>query len=331
MNTKLASIGLSVALTLCMGLLGKVGCDNMKLEERTSQLNAELMQADLEKGRAETQFGDAKKYIKELESTVQDEIKAREAEVTRYGELDARYRALKKKKQATKTEIVYRDGPVVEVPAELKLVTGLLYQATSPTTLVSVGELFGEYKDYRLYINARVLPYPNDERSTKWEFGYQLDLRLQAKFVETITPTGAINHYAEIYEVDPQGKHVGKFEIERFQYVVEKPDQKQWFWWAPHVDLGVLMLAGTVPPRFTTGGSFGFSPFAYGLTVNDLDWRFLRVSFDLSDGLPGVGLTPVVYNLGQLIPLISNFWVGPHVGYGMPGEWKVGLFLGVML
>jgi hypothetical protein len=314
-----------------MGLLGKVGCDNMKLEERTSQLNAELMQANLDKGRAETQFGNAEKYIGELEESIQEEIKAREAEVTRYGELSARYTALKKKKQATKTEIVYRDGPVVEVPADLKLVTGLLYQATSPTTLVSIGELFGEYQDHRLYINARVLPFPNEERSTKWEFGYQLNLKLQAQFVETITPTGAINHYAKIYEVDETGKKVGEFKLDSFKYVVENPNQKQWFWWAPHLDVGALGMAGTLPPRFTTGGSVGVSFFGYGLTVNDLDWRVLRVSLDLSDGLPGIGLSPVAYNLGALIPLISNLWIAPHVHYGLEGEWKAGLFIGAVL
>jgi hypothetical protein len=331
MNSKLVSIGLSVTLTLCMGLLGKVGCDNMKLEKRTSQLNAKLMEADLEIGRAETQFGSAQKYIKELEKTMQTEIKARKAEITRYGELNAQYKALKSKQAGRRTKIIYRDGLEIRLPAKLKLTEGMLYQAVSSNTLISIKELEGEFKDHRLHINAKALSAPNHKDYIKWEFSYDLDLKLEAQFIETITPTGAINHYSKLYEIDEDGNRQGEFTIKRFQFVVENPNQKSLFWWAPHFDVGALGMLQLPLPQFTTGGSIGVSISGYGLTVNDLDWRFLRFSFDLSDGLPGMGLAPMAYNLGRLMPLISNLWVGPHVGYSLNSNWKIGLFMGAVL
>lgn len=330
MKTKILSIALSLALTASLGLLGKVGCDRAELQSANDQLNAQLMQADLELGRALTRFDSAEKYIDQLEGGIQDEIKERDAIVTRYGELELEYYVLKKKKRGKTTRIVYKDKPI-EVPVELKLEPGMYYEASGENSLKPIGEIFGQLKDHRISILSMLTPHSTAQGGAVWDFDYRLNLKFELQFAETHLPSGGINHYATMYEVDKDGKRVQKLKVKKFTVVVEKPDQKQWFWWAPHVDIGGLVGARLMPPDMLLGGSVGFSPFAYGLTVNDLDWRFLRVSLDLAGSIPGFGITPVVYNLGQPLPLLSNLWIGIHVGYLPPEDWALSLFVGAVL
>lgn len=329
MKINILHIALGASFLLSTGLLGKVGCQNFELQATNEKLNKELMQSNLELGRAKTEFGDANKYIKTLEQGIQDEIKEREATATRYGILQAKYKKLVKDKKATKVEKVYVEGKTIEVPAELELARGQLYEAVTEKTLVPVEKLSGTYEDHRLKIQTDVNSYPNNERAVDFSFNYALNLKLEAQLVETLTPTGAVNNYITIYEVDNEGKRVGEFELTKFEMIVEKPDKKQFFWWAPHIDIAALALVDT-RPQFVPGGSIGFSFMGYGLTKNDLDWRFLRVSMDLTDSI-GIGLDPVQYNLGQHIPVFSNLWLGAHVGYGLEGRWQLGLSLGAML
>lgn len=332
MGNKLMSYLLMAALTMSLGLLGKMGCDRSELMSANDQLNRELMQADLEKGRALTKFGDAEDYIDELEDQIKEEIKEREATVTRYGELQAKYNTLKRDLVAD-VKVVYKDR-IIEIPQDvedLSFVRGTYYKATSEKTLVPIVSLEGVHEDHRVNIRGLVQPNPEGQGDVDWKFDYELKLRFELQFAETHMSSGAINHYATMWELDDKGERIEKLEIEKFAVVVEKPEDKQWFWWAPHVDVGGLVGAKLTPPDLALGGSVGFSPFAYGRTVNDLDWRFLRISLDLAGNIPGIGISPVVGNLGQPLPLLSNLWVGPHVSWQPPEGWSVFLFVGAML
>jgi hypothetical protein len=300
----------------------------MKLSDANEQLNKELMQANLELGRAKTEFGDAEKEISKLESQVQQEIRNRKATMTLYAELEASYKQIRTAKG--KVKIIIKEGRVIQSDKE-NVVPGLLYEGTPEFSLVPVEQLSGDMKDHRLKLRATIQPYPNTNRDFPFEFEYELDIRFELQFTETRLPSGGINHYATIWEVDRYGNRVGKFNINKFTVVVEQPNAKQWFWWAPHIDIGVIGGAKLTPPDFIFGGSIGFSPFGFGLTINDLDWRFLRISLDLSNNLPGVGITPVLGNIGQPIPLLSNLWVGPHLTYLPPEGWALSLFIGAVL
>jgi hypothetical protein len=328
MTSKILSIGLSVALTLSMGLLGKVGCNNMELKERTSQLNTELMQSNLALGRAETQFGNAQDYANDLEKGIQEEIDAREAEITRYGELVARFELLRKRK--VRTRVVYKTKKEIKLH-DINVNKGALYYAAASNLLREIRQLTGFLEDDIIRIDGKVIATLGADGYFPFEFDYKLKLRFGLKFVETRLPTGGINHYAEVYTLDAKGKRIEKLEIERFQMVVEDPSSGQWFWWAPHLDVGAIGAVKLTPPGFLPGGSLGVSFMGYGLTKNDLEWRALRVSVDIADRQPAIGLTPGLWNAGSLIPLISNLWIGPHVLYLPPESWAIGLFIGAVL
>ena len=322
----LTLIGLVIALAAALGLLGKMAWDKRELGKANSALNEQLMQSKLEIGRAHTQFGNAQAYASDLEKALQDEIDARNAEVTRYGQLVAKYKALKKSKG--QGEIIYVQGPKTKGD---KFVTGQIYQATDPKTLVVVGEIGANYNDHRIDASCRFTPDPKVAPKVPFDFEYNLHLTFAGELVETLTPSGAINHYVNLWELDGEGKKLDKLEIVDFNTVVNDQRTTQFYWWAPHLDVGVL-LGFTGEGKFTPGGSLGISAMGYGLTKNDLAWRFVRLSMDLA-GKAGVGFDPVQYNLGEHIPLISNLWISPHFTYFLnkDREWLLAIMIGAVL
>lgn len=316
-------IVLVVALAAALGLLGKVAWDKRELHQANSALNEQLMQAKLEIGRAQTQFGDAQKYASELEQALQDELKSRNAQITRYGKLVASYEVLKKSKNAG--EVIYIQGPKVEGD---KFVANQLYLATNSRTLVPINGIGSTYSDFRLDAKCGFMT-KKDSGPIIFEFDYNLHLRFAGELVETLTPSGAINHYFNLWELDDKNQRINKLKITNFAMVVKNQTYPHFYWWAPHLDVGML-LSITQQGKFRTGGSLGISFMGYGLTRNDLAWRFPRLSIDLS-GTAGVGFTPVQHNLGEYIPLISNLWFGPHFTYLIDRKWMLGFMIGGVL
>jgi hypothetical protein len=328
MNIKVLSVSLLVALAAALGLLGKLGYSNYQLRQAQSQINSELMQAKLEVGRAHTQLGDANSKLGDLSSDLQKEVTALKASVTRYAELEADYKVLQKQKG--KTTIEYLPGDPIEVPCpDVTFIRGLLYEAITEHTMAPIRSLAANLKDDRLDVVCMIEPYPNTGRDIPFRVGYSLHFKLKGHLIETRTASGAINHFIELYEVDNNGKEVGKMELTKFDVTVQDETLPHFMWWAPHVDVGILGGYST-RPGFATGGSIGLSAMGYGRTNNDLTWRFVRISLDLSTNA-GIGLTPVLYNIGDPLPLVSNIWVGPHLMYGFQQEALLGVFLGGVL
>lgn len=316
----LTLVAMVVALAAALGLLGKVAWDKRELNHVNSALNEQLMEAKLEIGRAYTQFGDADRYAKDLEKALEEEIKNRNAEITRYGELVARYEALKKHKG--KGKIIY-----VDKPDSKGLKPGHWYVALADGKLQEFAGLRGPYSDHRL--DALCEFSPGKDNGANFGFEYNLHLKFSGQLVETITPSGAINHYFNMWELDDKGKRVDKLVIEDYSVVINDQRAPKFYWWAPHLDVG-LVLGVDMSPKFRTGGTIGVSAMGYGLTENDLSWRFLRLGMDLA-ARPGVSFDPAMYNLGEHIPLISNLWVSPHVVYLFNGQWMLGFMVGAVL
>lgn len=89
---------------------------------------------------------------------------------------------------------------------------------------------------------------------------------------------------------------------------------KEWYWWAPHLDLAVdnvINFGYNNGVKYLPGVSLGFSPIAYGRTVNDNDWRLIRLGVGINTNKK-VYLTfePVKYNLGRVVPIVSDMWLG---------------------
>lgn len=120
-----------------------------------------------------------------------------------------------------------------------------------------------------------------------------------------------------------------KITSSEFKQTLDKT--KEWYWWAPKVDLqvdGLLLLEGPTKGRF--GASLGLSAMGYGYTGNRLDWRILRVGVGLhSNEQPYLSMEPVKYNIGKHIPLIDDLWIG--AGATWDGHWGGSLSIGTTL
>ena len=324
-----AFIFVIILLLGSFGLLGSIAIDKYRSEKVATLLQEQLMEANLEIGRAKTQFGDAEKYVNELEESLQSEIKARNAEITRYGKLEARYRTAITELTG-KTITTYLTGEEIKVPGDCATFTrGLLYQAITDKTLIALGVFGAAFTDHRINMECMVHPYPNRNRDIPIAAKYQLDLKVIGQIVETITPEGAVNHYINLWEIDEKGDRTGKFNLKSYNVIVKDERANSFELWAPRLDIAVgLSIASGL--QFLPSASIGVSTSGYGISNTNLTWRFLRLSMDISEA-PGIGFTPVLYNIGKLLPLVSNMWLGPHVSYNLEGQWGLGLILGAVL
>jgi len=323
---------LTISLLLTGGFIIKMKLDEMKAQEVSSELNKKLMEADLEIGRAETKFGDASKNIKRLEKDLKKEIKERNSLLTRYGELKARYDV--KASRSIETTIEIKDSIFINDCAESEFIEGHLYVAKDKE-LGALGAFTARYKDHRIVIGCAVSPRVTSAGTIPVDISYNLNLKLRAEIVETITPSGAINNYIRLYEIDEKGATTGKFEVEEFKMVIDDQRTPKFIWWDPHMDMavGIGLRGSSSITNFDWEGmaSLGFSPISYGLSSKDLAWRFGRLSFDIGQEI-SVGFTPVLYNLGNNLPVFNNLWLGLFGHYGLAdNEWGFGLALGATL
>ena len=87
--------------------------------------------------------------------------------------------------------------------------------------------------------------------------------------------------------------------------------------WAPHVNGGSTFGFDKKGPMFRP--TLDVSLMGYGVTKNDLDWKFLHfgVSLDTRFKNTGVIFTPASYRFWP--SLLSNSYLGPSVGYTFGG------------
>ena len=320
---------MGLLLVFVVGMLGLNLWQKRELNQTKNELNEQLMQANLELGKAQTQFGDANKMIGELETELQESIKSRNESLSMYGKLLAKYNA----KGEGKTVYIPGATEVIEVPIESQMTFKpyVFYYAETEKTLRELGgALPSGFEDHRLKIDSVLFTDITGEIT--FAFNYLLKLALAGELVQTTTESGAVNHYLQLWELDGEGKKVGKFKLTKFDVVVTDQRKPEFYWFAPHLDLGVT---GGFDGNVIAGGSIGMSLSGYGVTKNDLQWRILRAGLTLegerlTQGKWGrLELSPFMWNLGGPIPLVSNIWIGPAAVYG--GTWGGALLLNVVL
>jgi len=286
-------------------LLGGLAFYFWKENRATSLLlaikNDKLMQSNLELGRAHTQIVNQEKAHKaalaEVTALWKDEIKKRKAAVSLYAQLEAKYKA-EKKKVKTLTKIVYKDR---EIPIE----QGKIFYLNEENEYIPVTSMTYAYKDFRITIEGDAV---------KQVLNYSLHQRFKAQFVETRLPSGAKNHYARVFEIDENNKEVGELELTTFEVLRAEDLPDRFMWWNPKLD---LMVGGGLNSKLggTWTGEVGFSAMAYGQTPDDIKWRFLRVGTGITNHGYSLTFSPAQLNIGEYLPVISNTWLTPYGGY----------------
>lgn len=306
MKKYLITLSIAIFLIAGLGAGGAVYINSLNSDHEATlaKYNSKLMEAKVDLGKANTKFGKADKHIKDLEKALVGEIQNSGEHIIAYGKLLAKY------KQAVKGK-----GTVVVVN-------------TDPETGKEIQHIVSTYEDFR--INIKHTLDQKSEVAFNSVFEYDLHMDLGAQLVQTTTKSGAVNHYIDLYEVGPDGQRVGNIELESFDVIYED-QRKAKFHIVPHLALSIGVNGGWTKengPFISPSASLEASFFGYGLTENDLEWRFAAIGVDiLNEGL-GLYLAPVQYNIGKPLPFISNMWIGPKIGAGFPAPYTSG-YIGV--
>lgn len=307
---------------LCVAAIGHDVWTQHQLNAVNATVSAQLQEANLEIGRAHTMYGDAQKKIAELTSAQQADITNRHGKVTEFGQAAA---DLNTKGEGSVSSVpILNPNKDVRVLA-LDLEPGAVYQAVSRTDLQMVEAVPFEWKDFRLDIKGTVIP---GTAHIETNVSYTLHMKIGATMAEVRLPDGTLTHYITLFEVGADGKTEDVMQLDKYEVIVTDQRVEQFYWWAPHMDVG-LDAGLSEGKKLNYGGSVGFSAMGYGLTKNDLRWRFLRVGLNLSDRL-GLEFTPFQYNVAEHLPLLSNLWLGPTL-WRDSNNYTVGAFLGVQL
>ncbi len=114
--------------------------------------------------------------------------------------------------------------------------------------------------------------------------------------------------------------------------VQEYPTAKFSFW-NPRLFLGVEGGIGVNPVRGEFSPSLSVGIMSYGQYKTNPDFSVLEVgvAYGTVSQRPQIVVTPVAYNVGKHIPLMSNMYIGPTVSAGTDGNVTFGVGLRVGL
>lgn len=261
---------------------------NHQLEDKAAKIE---LTANLEIGRAHTTIADAESKIRSMDAQIQQDVKDHEALVDSYTVLIA--------KNDTKGS-----GTLVikEVPGATKEIF-----TTVNGGPVQLKSLPFQFDDFRLHVSGDAV--------TK-TFNYKLDQQFEVQLIAAKLKNGSHNHYAELYELDSGGKRINKLTLTKFEVTetdVNTTSITRWFDW--RLDLGVT-YGFYKNLDHGIGGELGLSMISYG-NPSILTWRFLRGSVGLNSRDIFLGISPIQYNIGAPLPLLSNLWITPELAYGL--------------
>lgn len=281
---------------------------NHQLEDKAAKIE---LTANLEIGRAHTTIANAESKIKSMDAQIQQDVKDHKALVDSYTVLIA--------KNDTKGSgtLVIKEVPGKDVPGPVREIF-----TTVNGGPVQLKNLPFEFDDFRLHVTGDAV--------TK-SFSYKLDQQFEVQLVAAELKNGAHNHYAELYELDSGGKRINKLTLTKFEVTetdINTTSIMRWFDW--RLDLGVTYdIYKNLDHGI--GGELGLSMASYG-NPSILTWRFIRGSVGLNGRDIFLGLSPIQYNIGAPLPLLSNLWITPELAYGLNTKsYLLGIGISVIL
>lgn len=182
---------------------------------------------------------------------------------------------------------------------------------------------------------AWAMYYPNRPEESRWKVGAE-PLEYHTIVIQSEQKDGQFNTHLDSWAENTRTKEKIPMKIEMAEFKQLKKEDKEFYWWAPHINLNVDLAFGTssLPDEssdFIAAGGLSFSVMGYGRTTNDLTWRFLDLGVSTNGDTTYAKFTPFAYNVGEVLPVISNTFIGPFVGYGFGGdhEWIAGVGISI--
>lgn len=167
---------------------------------------------------------------------------------------------------------------------------------------------------------------PNMEKVEDRFTHYAMPLDFHVGILMTQKEDGSYDRMVELEVESPYiKKYKGKkfkMKVKDFKWTKRKITDKKFRF---HTRLG--FGANFTADNFTPAIDVSF--FSYGKTKVDMDWRFLTFSLSGDRDVVSIGVSPVQYNLGKVIPVIENLFIGPSVIIEDSGEMKYGVGISV--
>ena len=217
---------LALAALISAGVLGKTVYDQSLLKEANSALNEQLMEANLDLGKAETRFG---KIEADLNKQLRAWINKYNEQIDAYGELEFKYNVIA---EGPAERIVYVTGTTTHVNTDGGEIVPGIYLAEWKDQVTHIPDGFEiSQSDHRIDIRGRVNSKTFGILDDAW-IRYDLHLSFVGELVKTSTKSGAISYYMNLYEIDGEGKKLEKLELELSAFtlhVFDNSDGNQYF------------------------------------------------------------------------------------------------------
>jgi len=151
-----------------------------------------------------------------------------------------------------------------------------------------------------------------DEQGLALQGLYELKFNLRTTLTEQKSRKG-YNVYNELWLTNPQ---LAEWKDKPYPIPIDRAEvrwlpisrARAFYSFLPKLDIGVEAdFAGVEKPAL--GFSIGASLMGYGLTEEDLEWRFLRLSAGAVGDKATLGFAPVSWNMGKHLPLVSDLWL----------------------
>lgn len=164
------------------------------------------------------------------------------------------------------------------------------------------------------YPIAWAMFYPNQPNPEKrWKTGtYPIEIHERIVLAEN---EDRVDSIVEAWIEKNQVKY--PIRVESVEWVRREKKTKGWMF-NPRLSLGVSIGSGESYPNL------GVSFFSYGRTKGDMDWRFFDVGIGGDSSTLYLQLVPAEYNIGKVLPLIDNTFLGPFIGVDEESDYQFG-------
>lgn len=337
-QSRLPMIGffVGVALIVGLGIIGYLGYRQLMLENALLRSEVtEFKQLTDTLVRASTQWttkSDLKDSLANLMTT--DDLKALRADIRRQGaaisavgrtvgQLDGRIARLEQSDSQgpTNGEVVKcEDGRLVDVHRYTERTQTKRVKDNNDASLADVTFDASKNKpwDYKV-------------------FGRQFNLTT----VVSKKDSGQLNFYNVLkYKTEVDGSKEFPINLSSSEFKQANPESK-FYWLNPRLDLGVFAgvtalnvpILGNNDTLASAGADLGLSLMSYGETKVESWWRFVRLGagYNLNRKAFQLSVAPALFNVGKVLPLITNMYLGPNVGLDSGGGMTINLGLGVQL
>ena len=167
---------------------------------------------------------------------------------------------------------------------------------------------------------------PNMEKVEDRFTHYNMPLEFHVGILMTEKENGSYDRMVQLEVESPYiKKYKGKkfkMKVKDFKWTKRKINDKK-FRFHTRVGFGANFTADNFTPAIDA------SFFSYGRTEVDLDWRFLTFSLGGDRDEIYIGVSPFQYNIGKVLPIVENIFIGPSVSFGENGDMSYGVGLSV--